>query len=160
MADRCDPLREAFSLLASESSADARPNPDLEERLMSQAMNRTHRAGRRTTLAIASCLVAAVGGTTVVAAGGVEAIRNWFATAEVIYPDGTKTELEVTPDGMVRLGENYGVMAPPDQLEDLKGKKVVILAAPTDFKKPSGLTAEHEREALQNDGEAAQQSDE
>lgn len=160
MTDHQDPLREAFSLLASASTADARPSPELEERLMSEATIRSHRSGRRATLTIALCLVAAVGVTTVVAAGGVEAIRNWFATAEVIHPDGTKTEHEVTPDGEVWLGEDYGVMvSSPDQIDDLKGRKITILAAPPEYVKSSGLTAEQEREQLRKQVEPAQQSD-
>ena len=154
MPDANDPVRDAFSLLVSATAADADPNPDLEERLMSHSM-RSRRSGRRTTLTLAACLLAAVGGTAAVAAGGVEAIRNWFATAEVIHSDGTKTELEVTPQGEVWLGEDYGVQAPPDQLENLKGRKVTIHLAPPDYVKPSGLTAEQERQQMRERAEAA-----
>lgn len=127
---------------------------------MAEATNHTPKSGRRAKLAIAAGLLAAVGGTTVVAAGGVEAIRNWFATAEVIYPDGTRTELEVTPDGVVELGENHGLMiSSPDQLDDLEGRKITVLVAPPDHIKASGLTAEQEREQLREQAEAADESD-
>lgn len=156
MTDPHDSLREAFSLLASAAAADAEPNPCLEERLMSELTNRNRKSGRRTALIAAVCLLAAIGGTVAVAAGGVEAIRNWFATAEVIHSDGTKTELEVTPQGTVWLDETHGVQAPPDSLERLKGRKVTIRLAPPDYVKPSGLTAEEERQQMRERAEAAQ----
>lgn len=131
MTDHHDPLKEVFSVLASEPRAYATPNPCLEERLMNEAMNRSHRSGRRAMLALGICLVAVVGGATVVAAGGVEAIRNWFATAEVIHLDGMKTEHEVTQEGDVTVGEYSYRVASPDQLDGLEGRKVTIeLAAP------------------------------
>ena len=128
---------------------------------MNEATNRGYKFGRRAMLTIGLCSLAAAGATSVVAAGGVEAIRSWFATAEVIQPDGTKTELEVTADGVIEFGDGTGVMiSSPDQLEGLQGQTIKIFRAPSDHVKASGLTAEEERAQLRKQAEAAEQSDE
>ena len=127
-----DNLREAFSLMASRSPADAEPNSYLEERLMAEATSRRQRSGRRMTLTITVCVLVGIAGTTVVAAGGVGTILSWFATAEVIQPDGTRTQLEVTPEGEIWMDETHSYQISPDRVDELEGRKVILRRAQKD----------------------------
>ena len=132
MTDDHDNLREAFSLIVSGSPTDPEPNSYLEERLMAEATSRRQRSRRRITLTIAVCVLAGIASTTVVAAGGVDTILSWFATAEVIQPDGTRTQLEVTAEGEIWLDETHSYQISPDRVDELEGRKVILQRAQND----------------------------
>ena len=100
MNDDHDSLRDTFSVLASNVTADKTPDPHLEQRLMTEAQSRRKSPGRRTAFALAALMVVGIAGATVVVAGGVDAVMTWIITVEMIDPDGTRTEIEITTEGV------------------------------------------------------------
>lgn len=105
---------------------------ELEKRLMAQAITQRQKAKRKPLIVAVICAFAAVGGTTVLAAGGMDTIREWFATAEMVYPDGSRSELEITPEGRIFLDETRSYKIVPEEgetMEKFRGKKVTFYPA-------------------------------
>lgn len=102
---------------------------ELETRLMTQAITQRQKAKRKPLIVAVICALAAVGGTTVLAAGGIDAIREWFATAEMVYPDGSRRQLEVSSEGEIVLDETHSMRIIPEEgesMEKFRGKKVTF----------------------------------
>ena len=145
MSERREDLRSAFSLLTSQIDVSANPDPCLEERLMNAvSQDRTARRSRVARVAAATLCFAALIGGTVVAAGGVDAVKEWFATAKVVQPDGTTEYREISESGLVMLDETHGIQFLPEDPEFLRGKEIPIHLAPTDGEPSNEAESEEE----------------
>ena len=129
MSKQDDSLQRSFSLLASQVDANVAPDPCLEKILMKASEKRKPRWNRTTTFVIATVCALLVGGT-VVTAGGVDAVLEWFATAKIVNPDGTADYREISEDGMIMLNENQAIKLVPDDIESLRGKEIPIVLGP------------------------------
>lgn len=138
MADEQDYLQKAFNTLASDVSSDVNINSALEDRLMTEARTYKQGARSRPAMVAAGCILVAIAGTSVVAAGGIETIRGWFATAEIIEPDGTRSEREILPSGEFWVDDTHSYRISPESLDSLNGRKVILHTAPND-EEPSAV---------------------
>jgi hypothetical protein len=73
-----DPVSVLYTL-ADDVPSRISLDSELEKRLMAQAITQRQKAKRKPLIVAVICAFAAVGGTTVLAAGGMDAIREWFS---------------------------------------------------------------------------------
>jgi len=132
MIEQDDELRTVLNALVATVPANISHDPALEKRLMNEATSQRSATKRRRTMIAATCILVAIGGTTVVAAGGVEAIRNWFATAAFRESDGTTTYQEIPESGVLQLDETHELHFVPDPGEKLEGQTIFLFPADPD----------------------------
>ena len=134
-----DRLSDAFSLLATDAAADMPLDPDLEERLMTEAAAHGRNPRTRMIMAVLACVIAGITATTVVASGGVDAVRVWFATVTLIHEDVTMDSFEVTPESPLILEDDRGVVR---IVGDEPGEEIRILTGPIDIPDDAQYTEE------------------
>jgi hypothetical protein len=118
MNESFDPVEQAMLALKVRPRRRAMSEVNLEERIMQEFSKVEGRRRRRWTAVLVGCLALVVSGVGFAAAGGVEAVKNWFVTVEFVDAEGQPKTLEVRDASGQAIGQIQIIGGGPEGPED------------------------------------------
>ncbi len=129
MREPADRWERGIEALKAQSRDGAGYDVTLEKRIMHEFSQGQTRRRRRFAALAAAAIVVAASGLGIAAAGGIEAVKGWFGSIELVAPDGSTHRFNI--QGTELVDENGNAVGRLDAVPEADGFELRLNAVPS-----------------------------